>query len=96
MSSLSSVANLVESQSLNAVIAGFSFASAIAWMDVVRWLIGKISTGNMNRTTGTYYLLTALLTTILAVLVFIIIKSFAKNVTIKEPQTVYAVTGAAL
>jgi len=89
------VANLVESQSLNAVIAGFSFASAIAWMDVVRWLIGKISTGNMNKTTGTYYLLTALLTTILAVLVFIFIKSISQ-VDIKDPQTVYAVTGAGL
>lgn len=95
MANIASVANLVESQSLNAVIAGFSFASAIAWMDVVRWLIGKISTGNMNKTTGTYYLLTALLTTILAVLVFIFIKSVS-NAPIRDPQTVYAVTGAAL
>jgi len=32
-------ATQVESQSLNAVVAGFAFASAIAWMDVVRYLI---------------------------------------------------------
>lgn len=92
MESLRSVSNLVESQSLNAVIAGFSFASAIAWMDVVRWLISKISTGNMNKSSGTYYLLTALLTTILAVIVFILVKALAKNVDINEPHTVYAVT----
>jgi hypothetical protein len=92
MDSLRSVSNLVESQSLNAVIAGFSFASAIAWMDVVRWLIGKVSTGNMNKTSGTYYLLTALLTTILAVIVFILVKALATNAEIKDPQVVYAVT----
>ena len=92
MDTLRTVSNLVESQSLNAVIAGFSFASAIAWMDVVRWLIGKVSTGNMNKTSGTFYLLTALLTTILSVVVFIFVKALAKNADIKEPQTVYAVT----
>ena len=92
MDSLRSVSNLVESQSLNAVIAGFSFASAIAWMDVVRWLIGKVSTGNMNKTSGTFYLLTALLTTILSVIVFIFVKALAQNADIKDPQVVYAVT----
>ena len=92
MDALRSVSNLVESQSLNAVIAGFSFASAIAWMDVVRWLIGKVSSGNMNKTSGTFYLLTALLTTILSVVVFIFVKTLAQNADIKEPQTVYAVT----
>lgn len=91
-SQLSSVATMVESQTLNAVVAGFSFASAIAWMDVVRWVIGKISTGNMNKTSGSYYTLTALLTTILAVIVFIFVKSLATNIVIKEPTPVYAVT----
>ncbi len=94
MDALRSVSNLVESQSLNAVIAGFSFATAIAWMDVVRWLIGKVSTGNMNKSSGTYYLLTALLTTILAVIVFMLVKALAEktDTTIKDPQVVYAVT----
>lgn len=90
MSGIATIATMVESQSLNAVIAGFSFASAIAWMDVVRWMIGKVITTNKN--TGNYYLLTALLTTILAVLVFIFVKTLAKNITVKEPNTVYAVT----
>ena len=93
MDALRSVSNLVESQSLNAVIAGFSFASAIAWMDVVRWLIGKVSAGNMNKNSGTFYLLTALLTTILSVIVFIFVKSIARDADkINEPQVVYAVT----
>lgn len=90
MSGLVSIATMVESQSLNAVIAGFSFASAIAWMDVVRWLISQIISSNKN--SGNQYLLTALLTTILAVMVYIFIKMIAKNVKINEPQTVYAVT----
>jgi hypothetical protein len=93
MDALRSVSNLVESQSLNAVIAGFSFASAIAWMDVVRWLIGKVSSGNMNKNSGTFYLLTALLTTILSVIVFIFVKAIARNAdSINDPQVVYAVT----
>lgn len=90
MSGIGSIATMVESQSLNAVIAGFSFASAIAWMDVVRWIIGKIITTNKN--SGNYYLLTALLTTILAVIVFIVVKFVAKNIVVKQPDTVYAVT----
>jgi hypothetical protein len=31
------VARELESQSLNAVVAGFSFAAALSWMDLVRW-----------------------------------------------------------
>lgn len=90
MSALVSIATMIESQSLNAVIAGFSFASAVAWMDVVRWIIGSVVSVNKNG--GNYYLLTALMTTILAVLVFIIIKAVAQNVEISQTQPVYAVT----
>lgn len=89
-SSLVSIATLVQSQSLNAVVAGFSFASAVAWMDVVRWIIGQVI--NVNKNGGSFYVLSALLTTILAVLVFIIIKALAVNITVNEPQVAYAVT----
>ena len=84
------IATMVESQSLNAVVAGFSFASAIAWMDVVRWIISQVI--NVNKNGGNYYLLTALLTTVLAVIVYVIIKALAVNVTINQQQPVYAVT----
>lgn len=90
-SSLMNIATMVESQSLNAVVAGFSFASAVAWMDVVRWIISQII--NVNKNGGNYYLLTALFTTVLAVVVFIITKAVAFNVEIQAPaQPVYAVT----
>lgn len=90
MSALVSIATMIESQSLNAVVAGFSFASAVAWMDVVRWVIGQVI--NVNKNGGNYYLLTALMTTVLAVLVFIIIKALARNVEVAATQPVYAVT----
>jgi hypothetical protein len=84
------IATMVESQSLNAVVAGFSFASAIAWMDVVRWIISQVI--NVNKNGGNYYLLTALMTTVLAVVVYVIIKALAVNVTINQQQPIYAVT----
>ena len=74
-SALVNLATMVESQSLNAVVAGFSFASAVAWMDVVRWIISQVI--NVNKNGGNYYFLTALLTTILAVVVFVITKAVA-------------------
>lgn len=89
-STLISLATMVESQSLNSIVAGFSFASAVAWMDVVRWLISQVI--NINKNGGNYYFLTALATTLLAVLVFVIIKAIAVNVEIKQQQPIYAVT----
>ena len=92
-SSLMNIATMVESQSLNAVVAGFSFASAVAWMDVVRYIISQVI--NVNRNGGNYYLLTALFTTILAVVIYLITKAVAFNIQVNEPQApVYAVTRA--
>lgn len=89
---ISSVALQLESQSLNSIVAGFSFASAIAWMDFVRWVISQLV--HVNKNGGQYYALSALFTTILAIVVFMVIKKVASNVTIKEPsQPVYAITG---
>ncbi len=84
------VATQLQTQSLNAVVAGFAFASAIAWMDVVRWLISQIV--QVSKNGGQYYLLSALFTTLLSIIVFMLIKKFSK-VEVKEPSVAYAVTG---
>ena len=90
-SQIMSIATMVESQALNSVIAGFSFASAVAWMDVVRWTITQII--NVKQNGGSYYVLTALATTVLAVLVFMAMKALALNVELQQPSApVYAVT----
>lgn len=95
MATVVSLATMVESQSLNAVVAGFSFASAVAWMDVVRWIITQVI-NVQGKGTGNYYLLTALATTLLAVAVFVIVKAIAFNAEINQPAApVYAVTNAA-
>lgn len=93
MGSLSGIALQLETQSLNSIVAGFSFASAIAWMDVVRWLISQIV--QVNKNGGQYYILSALFTTLLAIIVFMLVKTFVKNVEVKEPTApLYAVTRA--
>ena len=87
---LSSIGLQFETQALNSVVAGFSFAAAIAWMDVVRWIIQQVVSVGKNG--GQYYVLSAIFTTLLSILVFMIVKAFAR-VEIKEPsQAVYAVT----
>jgi len=81
------VATSVRAQSLTAIVGGFSFASAIAWMDAVRWLISQVV--KVQRNGGAYYLLTALFTTLLAVLSFTVINRFAK--VDKPAAAIYAV-----
>jgi hypothetical protein len=87
---IGNIATQVESQALNAVVAGFSFAAAIAWMDVVRFMISMLVVVNKNN--PNYYVLSALFTTLLAVVVYTVVKNVARNVTIAQPSTVYAVT----
>jgi len=88
---LSSVALQVEAQSLNSIVAGFSFASAIAWMDVVRFIISQVV--QVSKNGGQYYVLSALFTSLLAIVVYLAIKAVARNVTINEPTNpIYAVT----
>lgn len=87
---LSSIGLQFETQALNSVVAGFSFAAAIAWMDVVRWIIQQVVSVGKNG--GQYYVLSAIFTTLLSILVFMVVKALAR-VEIKEPsQAVYAVT----
>ena len=82
------VAEGVKSDSLNFVVAGFSFAAAVAWMDLIRWAVANIVKVKQNG--ATYFLLTALLTTLISVLVFVIVSRY--NGSITKPQPVYAVT----
>jgi hypothetical protein len=93
MDVISSIGLQLEAQSLNSVIAGFAFASAVAWMDVVRWIISQVV--QVGKNGGQYYILSALFTTLLAIIVFMAMKALVKNVKINEPQQpVYAVTRA--
>lgn len=83
------VASELEAQSLNAIVAGFSFAAALSWMDLVRWLVNQIV--KVNKNGGMNYTLTALLTTLLSIVVFIIVSRLSKKV--KKPgQPIFAVT----
>ena len=93
MDSLKTQAVLVSSQfqdqSLNFVVAGFSFASAIAWMDAVRWLISTII--KVPKNGGLYFILTAVLTTLLAITVYLGLATLSPSV--RSPQQpVFAVT----
>jgi len=84
------LATTVEAQGLNSIIMGLSFASALAWYEVVKGLVATL----IKRSGGLKGdVIAALLTTLLAVLVYMIIKALVKNVEIKEPsQTLFAVT----
>ena len=84
-----SVASQLEGQALNSLVAGFSFASAIAWMDVVRVLVSMAV--NSNKQGPLPLTMTALTTTLLSILVFMLVTRFSTRV--KEPTApVYAVT----
>lgn len=85
-----SIAQQLESQSLNAIVAGFSFASALAYMDLVRWMISQVV--KVNKNGGYYFLLTALMTTLLSIVVYMLVKQFLKP-DLKAPSApIYAVS----
>jgi tetrahydromethanopterin S-methyltransferase subunit C len=83
------VSAAVEEQSLNTVVAGFSFAAALAWMDVVRSIVSSVvsaqKNGIMNST------LTAIITTLLSVVIFLVVSRLSKRV-VKPTPPVFAVT----
>jgi hypothetical protein len=79
----------LETQSLNSIVAGFSFAAAMSWMDLVRWFIQQVI--KVPKNGGTQYTLTAILTTLLSIAVYMIISGISTRVT-KPAQPVYAVT----
>jgi|TARA_Y100000389_G_scaffold188272_1_gene210648 di/tricarboxylate transporter len=79
----------LESQSLNAVVAGFSFAAALSWMDLVRWLVNQVV--KVNKNGGMNYTLTALFTTLLSIVVYLSISRVSTRVN-RPSQPLYAVT----
>jgi di/tricarboxylate transporter len=79
----------LETQSLNSIVAGFSFAAAMSWMDLVRWFIQQII--KVPKNGGTQYALTAILTTLLSIAVYLLISNVSTRVT-KPAQPVFAVT----
>ena len=84
-----SVARSVESQSLNSVAAGFSFAAAIAWMDVVRAIVSRVVSSQKNGVMNAS--ITALLTTLLSVVVYMALRRLSP--TVRQPGApVFAVT----
>jgi uncharacterized membrane protein required for colicin V production len=85
---LSDITSQFTSQAGNFVVAGFSFGAAIAWMDLVRYVIAQLVSVPKNG--GTYYLLTAIFTTLLSIVVFLIMN---RTLGTKEPaQPIFAVT----
>lgn len=90
---ISAIALQLEAQSLNSIVGGFAFASALAWMDMVRIIVSSVVRVSKDGVRGTA--LTALFTTLLAIVVYMAIKALAFNVKINDPQQpVYAVTAA--
>lgn len=91
MSAALSLASNIQTQSLSSIVGGFSFAAAIAWMDAVRWMISQVV--KVQKNGGTYYVLTALFTTLLAVVAFTLINMADPRVK-KPDQPTYAVVRA--
>ena len=86
--SIAQVASEFSSQSANFVVAGFSFGAAIAWMDLVRYVIAQVVSVPKNG--GVYYLLTAIFTTLLSIVVFLVMN---RTLGTKAPsQPIFAVT----
>jgi hypothetical protein len=83
------VSQELETQSLNSIVAGFSFAAAMSWMDLVRWFIQQVI--KVPKNGGSQYTLTAVLTTLLSIAVYMIISGISTRVS-KPAQPVYAVT----
>jgi hypothetical protein len=89
MDTVQLVAAELETQSLNSIVAGFSFAAAMSWMDFVRWVIVQII--KVPKNGGSQYALTALFTTLLSVVVYKIISMVSTRVS-KPAQPVFAIT----
>ena len=93
MSAVTKTVNLVtqelQTQTLNSIVGGFSFAAAMSWMDLVRWIITQIV--KVPKNSGSQYALTAIMTTLISIIVFMIISRI--NGRVKKPaQPVFAIT----
>lgn len=83
------VASEFEAQSLNALVAGFSFAAALSWMDLVRWSIHQVV--KVQKNSGLNYALTAVITTLLSIVVYMLLSRMSQRV-VKPQAPIYAVT----
>ncbi len=79
----------LETQSLNAIVAGFSFAAALSWNDLVRWVLQQLI--RVPKNSGAQYPLVAVLTTPLSIAVYPTISRISKRVS-RPAQPVYAIT----
>ena len=79
----------LQTQTLNSIVGGFSFAAAMSWMDFVRWTVTQII--RVPKTGGAQYAITAILTSLLSVVVFLAISRINGKVS-KPAQPVYAIT----
>ena len=89
MDQIKDIPKVVAVDSMNYAVAGFSFAAAIAWMDVVRWMVSKVVSSKTN--SGSHFLGTAIITTLIAVLVFKLLTTTGLA-PVKPAQPVFAVT----
>ena len=83
------VASEFEAQSLNAVVAGFSFAAALSWMDLVRWMTHQVV--KVQKNSGMNYAITAVVTTLLSIVTYMILSRASKRV-VKPTTPIYAVS----
>ena len=89
MQTVDLVTQELQTQTLNSIVGGFSFAAAMSWMDFVRWVVTQVV--KVPKNGGAQYAITALLTTLLSVIVFMVISRV--NGRVKKPaQPVFAVT----
>ena len=79
----------LQTQTLNSIVGGFSFAAAMSWMDFIRWTITQLV--RVPKNGGVQYALTAVLTTLLSVVVYMVISNI--NGRVKKPaQPIFAIT----
>lgn len=89
MKTVDLVTQELQTQTLNSIVGGFSFAAAMSWMDFVRWIITQLV--KVPKNSGSQYVLTAVLTTLISIIVFMIISRI--NGQVKKPaQPVFAIT----
>lgn len=91
-STLVSAAVEVESFALNAIVGSLFFTASLSWLDLTRAMVAMMI--QVPRNSNSYFLITALLTTLLAVLGYMLIKFAARNVTIQKTMPIMAVTRA--
>ena len=83
------VSQELSTQSLNSIVAGISFAAAMSVQDFVRWSITQVI--KVPRNGGKAYAMTAFLTTLLSVVVYLVVTTINGRVS-KPAQPVYAIT----